>query len=104
MSKQMSLYARFTAKEGKGLALAEILSELIDLVQREEGLRIYTLNRGLDQPDVVWFYELYADEDALAAHGKFPEFRDIFGRIGDLTAGPPELIRSELVGMVPSRV
>ncbi|MET0895414.1 MAG: putative quinol monooxygenase [Acidimicrobiia bacterium] len=97
MADERILYARFTAKEGKGAELAEILSELIDIVQREEGARYYALHRGVELTDVVWFYEVYADQAALDAHGKYPEFGAVFARIAELTAGPPELIRSEFV-------
>ena len=98
MADQVVLYARFTAKLGKGGDVAAILEELVELVQREEGLQFYALHRGLDDPDIVWFYEIYADQSALDGHGKFPEFGQIFARIGDLTAGPPELIRAAIVG------
>ena len=97
MADEITLYARFTAKEGKGAELAGILAELVDIVQREEGIRSYTLHRGLDQPDVVWFYEVYADQAAFDVHGKYPEFGAVFARIGELSAGPPEIIRSEIV-------
>ena len=50
MSTQRTLYARFTAKEGKGGELADILGELIEIVQREEGLQFYVLNRGVEDP------------------------------------------------------
>jgi quinol monooxygenase YgiN len=97
MADEVVLFARFNAKEGKGEELAGILSELIEIVQREEGARFYALHRGTDLPDVVWFYEVYADQAALEAHGKYPEFGAVFARIGDLTAGPPELIRSKVI-------
>ena len=99
MADEIALYARFTAKDGKGAELAAVLEELVEIVQREEGIKAYSLHRGLDQPDVVWFYELYADQAAFDAHGKYPEFGAVFGRLGDLSAGPPELIRSEVVSM-----
>jgi quinol monooxygenase YgiN len=98
MADEVVLYARFTAKEGSGREVADILVELVQLVQQETGLRQYTLHRGLDNPDIVWFYEVYADQSALDAHGKFPEFGAIFARLADLTEGPPELIRAEIVG------
>jgi quinol monooxygenase YgiN len=97
MADERILYARFTAKEGKGAELAEILSELIDIVQREEGARYYALHRGVELTDVVWFYEVYADQAALDAHGKYPEFGAVFARIAELTEGRPEVIRSEVV-------
>jgi quinol monooxygenase YgiN len=98
MSDEVVLYARFTAKEGKGAELAGVLKDLIELVQQEPGLLHYTLHRGLDDPDIVWFYEVYANQAALDAHGKFPEFGETFARISDLVTGPPELIRSEILG------
>lgn len=99
MSGQISLHAKFTAQDGKGAELAAILQELLDIVQREEGAKFYSLNRGReDQSDIVWFYEIYEDMAAMDAHGKYPEFGAVFAKAGEVLAGPPELIRSDVVG------
>jgi quinol monooxygenase YgiN len=97
MADEVVVYACFTAKEGSGAELADVLRDLVELVQREEGLLNYSLHRGIDDPDKVWFFEIYADQAAFDAHGKFPEFGETFARIRDLVAGPPEVIRSEVV-------
>jgi quinol monooxygenase YgiN len=66
---QVSMLARVTAKEGKGDELVTAFEPLIDQVRNEPGTLLYVMNRAKDDPDKFWFAELYADEDALTAHG-----------------------------------
>jgi quinol monooxygenase YgiN len=66
---QVSLLARFTAKEGKGDEVVAAFEPLMDQVRNEPGTLLYVMNRAKDDPNVFWFAELYADDDAFAAHG-----------------------------------
>src|SRR5262249_56219334 len=66
---QVALLARFTAKDGKGDEVVAAFEPIIDQVRDEPGTLLYVMNRAKDDPDVFWFAELYADEDAFAAHG-----------------------------------
>ena len=43
------------------------------------------------EPDAVFFYELYTDEDALTAHGSSDRFKEIGKSLRDLAGGRPEL-------------
>ena len=66
---EVSLLARFTAKEGKADELVAAFEPLIDQVRNEPGTLLYVMNRAKDDSNVFWFAELYADDDAFAAHG-----------------------------------
>ncbi|HEY4398370.1 MAG TPA: putative quinol monooxygenase [Acidimicrobiia bacterium] len=66
---QVALLARFTVNEGKGDELVAAFEPLIDQVRNEPGTLLYVMNRAKDNPNVFWFAELYADDDAFAAHG-----------------------------------
>ena len=66
---EVSLLARFTANEGKADELVAAFEPLIDQVRNEPGTLLYVMNRAKDDPNVFWFAELYADDDAFAAHG-----------------------------------
>jgi quinol monooxygenase YgiN len=44
----------------------------------------------------VYFYELYADKDALAVHGKGEAFAAAGAGMGDLLGARPELYVCEL--------
>lgn len=42
------------------------------------------------EPDVVWFYELYSDQDALKAHGTSDAMKAT-ASLAEFMAGRPEL-------------
>jgi (4S)-4-hydroxy-5-phosphonooxypentane-2,3-dione isomerase len=68
MSK-ISFLAKLRVKEGKGDKLVAAFAPIFEHVDQEPGTLLYALSRSKDDPDVFWFSELYADADALAAHG-----------------------------------
>ena len=66
---QVSMLAKLKVKEGKGDELIAAFEPLFEQVGQEPGTLLYVLNRAKDDPDMFWFSELYADDDAFAAHG-----------------------------------
>ena len=63
----------------------------IDNANTEEGTLTYILHTDDKEPDAVFFYEIYADQDALAAHGTSDFFKEFGKSIRDLAGGRPEL-------------
>ncbi len=94
---RVSLIAKMTAKEGKRAELVEILREHVNVVESEPGTLVYALNLSTTEPEVVWFYELYADQDSLVAHGGSDAMKKASAAMRDLMAGRPELIFLEPV-------
>lgn len=90
MSK-VAVIAKITAKPDQGDAVVSRLSELFGPVADEAGTEVYSLHTDLSNPDVIWFYELYRDNDSLAAHGGSDHLAAAFKDLADLTAGRPEL-------------
>jgi quinol monooxygenase YgiN len=66
---KVSVLAKFTAKEGKADGMAAAFDDLFKAAAAESGTEIYVMNRSSSDPNVFFFYELYADADALGAHG-----------------------------------
>ena len=93
---QVSLLARFTAKEGKADELLAAFESLIEQVRNEPGTLLYVMNRAKDNPDMFWFYELYADHDAFAAHGASEAMANAMPTLGPLIA-ETELVVGEPV-------
>jgi quinol monooxygenase YgiN len=57
------------AHPGQRAELLEVLRALVDAAATDEpGTLVYVMHEAADHPDVVVSYELFADEDALAAH------------------------------------
>jgi (4S)-4-hydroxy-5-phosphonooxypentane-2,3-dione isomerase len=93
---KVSLLAKFTAKEGKADELMAAFEPLIEQVRKEPGTLLYAMNRAKDNPDVFWFSELYADDDAFAAHGASEAMAKAMPVLGPLIA-ESELILGEPV-------
>lgn len=86
----VTIIARFKLREGKeeeGLAL---LRTMVQQVQAQEaGALAYVCHQSKDDPSEIVFFELYADDAALQAHGQTPhmgELRTGFGPLFDPTS------------------
>jgi quinol monooxygenase YgiN len=66
----VAVMARFRAKEGRMEELQEALRPLLDQADDEPGTLVYAMNRSTKEPDLLFFYELYADRDAFHAHAR----------------------------------
>jgi quinol monooxygenase YgiN len=93
---QVSVLARVTAREGKDDELVAAFEPLIDQVRNEPGTLLYVMNRAKNDPNVFWFSELYADEDAFASHGASDAMANAMPVLGPLIA-ESELIVGEPV-------
>lgn len=94
MSQQVTVVARLRAAPGKGDALAAFLAEQSAAVlAAEPGCLVYRPHRAAHDPDLFFYYEVYADQAAFDLHRKAPHlaaFRERRERAG-LTAGPAEV-------------
>jgi quinol monooxygenase YgiN len=83
MSK-ISVLAKLTTHDGKGDELVKGFDDLFTQVDKEPGTLVYALNRSAENPNVFWFFELYADGDSLAAHGQSDAMKAAGGLFGSL--------------------
>ncbi len=90
MSKH-SLIVKLTCTEGRSEELETELAKLIEASNEEAGLEIYSAHRDAD--NVYWFFELYTDDAAVAAHGKSDSMRTAMAAVGGLLAAAPEVHR-----------
>ena len=86
-------FARIPAQPGRRDELAARLQQAIDNARGEDGTLLYILHTNEADPDAVFFYELYADEAALVAHGTSDGFKALGASLRDVAAGRPELTR-----------
>src|SRR5580765_6924220 len=90
MSK-VAVLAKLKAQPGKRDELVAAMSPMLDAVKDEPGTEVYALHTDNGDADVIWFYELYVDSDALAAHSGSEAMKAAGGRLAGLVAGRPEL-------------
>ena len=86
-----SLIAKLTCTEGRSDEFEAELATLIEASNEEAGLEVYSVHR--DVGNVYWFFELYADDDAVAAHGKGDAMAKAMAATGAFLAAPPEIHR-----------
>ena len=91
MSK-VAVFAKLTAAEGRGDELRDALAEVaMPNASNEASTEVYAMHQDSSDSDVIWFYELYSDGDALAAHARSDGMKAMIGAIGHLMAGPAEV-------------
>jgi len=96
MSK-VAVIAKITTVSGERDAVVEVLRDVVAAVSTEPGTLVYAMNTDRANPDVIWFYELYTDADALAAHSTGEAMKVAGPRLGGKMAGRPELFTLDMV-------
>lgn len=82
------LSAYFQAKPGQEAALETALRGMIPHVQQEPGAITYALHRSHETAGHFFFFERYADQDALDAHMAKPYLRSLLDEVAPLLAKP----------------
>ncbi|WP_028974206.1 putative quinol monooxygenase [Spirochaeta cellobiosiphila] len=90
MNEEISVCAKFTVKEGAVDTVISKLQKLIDHTRTEEGCIKYDLHQDLANPRSFVFYEVWANKDALKAHGDSDNFKQTMAELQEYTEGPSE--------------
>jgi quinol monooxygenase YgiN len=93
---KVAVYVKLTAPEGKGSELVAAFNSLYEgALDAEQGTELHLIHQANDNPDTIFFYELYSDEAAFKAHGSGEALKAVFPKLGGLVAGPPEQVVGE---------
>lgn len=87
-----AVIAKITAADGKRDELAAGLQKMLPVVEGEDGTEIYALHADKNDENILWFYELYTDEGALAVHGSSDGMKETMGGLRDLFGARAEII------------
>lgn len=94
-----ALIAKMTAAEGKRDELIATFQKMIDYVtESEPGTEVYVLHADRKNDNVLYFYELYSDGDALKTHGGSEMMAKAGKEMAGLLDGRPELIQLTPIG------
>jgi quinol monooxygenase YgiN len=66
---------RWTIREGELEPVLAALKPLIEASRAEPGCLMYQAHRDPEDPDVLFLYERYVDEDAFRAHAESEHFK-----------------------------
>jgi quinol monooxygenase YgiN len=82
--------AFWEAKPGEAEALVGIIRRFLPQAQREPGVKAFQIHQSLSEPGKFFFYEVFKDEAAFAAHQQSDHFKTLIG--GEAL---PRLVRRE---------
>jgi quinol monooxygenase YgiN len=97
-TSKVAVVAKFAAAPGKRDQLIDALEGALANAESEAGTLMYILHEDSKEPDVVWFYEMYTDQDALTAHGSSDAFKAVGAAVGPFIGSRPEITYLKPVG------
>lgn len=68
--------ATWTAEPGEEATVLDAIEKLTPLSREEPGNRFYQAYQDAAEPGVFRLFEIYDDEEAYAAHGASPHFKE----------------------------
>lgn len=95
---KVALIARFKAKDGRAEELIAAFRPVFEQADKEPGTLLYALHRSRDDPSLFWVCELYADDDAFAAHSGSDAMTTVNPVLGELIAESELIIGEPLSG------
>ena len=88
----LAVIAKIPFQDGKLDEAVEVVKKyMAGTVKREEGTLYYTINSDKSNPNLLVVIERYKDKEALQAHSGSPQFQEMFGKLGGLLGGEPEI-------------
>jgi len=72
---QVALIVKIPALPGQRAELAAAMAAGLETAKGEEGTRYYILHEDAVDADVLWVYEMYENQEGLAAHGGSEAFK-----------------------------
>ena len=88
--------ALWKAKPEETEAVAGILRRFMPQAQREPGVRAFMIHQSKSEPTEFFFYEVFEDDDAFAAHQQTPHFKTLIA--GEAL---PKLVKRERAQYAP---
>jgi quinol monooxygenase YgiN len=96
MSK-IAFVAKLSVVAGRRDEALATLAKLVAATEDEPGTLEYLMHTEVQDPNTVWFYELYADQAAFEAHSGSTTMAEVIGSLGGLLDGPADMRQLALV-------
>jgi quinol monooxygenase YgiN len=94
----VAVIAKISAAPGQRDQLVTALQGALDNAEQEPGTLRYILHEDTANEDLLWFYEMYTDQDALVAHSSSDGLKALGAAIAPFVGGRPELTFLKPVG------
>jgi quinol monooxygenase YgiN len=83
--------AYMKAKEGSAEDLEKVIKDYAPKFCKDPGCVTYQVHRRVDIPNQFFFYEKYADDEALKFHSSAPHFKEMFTAMKPFLEGKAEI-------------
>lgn len=94
----IGICAQFTCQSGKNAEFEALLTDFVTTVKANEaGTITYELIQSKKNPDDYFMLELYANQEALDAHGKTAHMAELVTKIGGYLAAAPIILEGKSV-------
>ncbi len=90
---RIGLLVRIPVVAGMRPAALDVLNRYIDDLHTEPGTEAFLVCIDPSDENVVWLYEWFRDDDALAAHRESPLFHQLMAGLPDLVTDSPGIMR-----------
>ena len=94
----VSVFAKISTQPGKRDDAVAALKPMLDHVESEPGTLVYVLHADAKNADVLWMYEVYADQASLEAHSGSATMKALGPALAPFLAGRPELMFAAPIG------
>ncbi|HVM07989.1 MAG TPA: putative quinol monooxygenase [Acidimicrobiales bacterium] len=91
---KVAVHVKLPATPGKGDELVAAFTQIYEAggLDTEPGTIMHVIHQAKDDPDTVYFYEVYEDQAALDAHSQGPVLKAVYPKLAGLVAGAPEMV------------
>jgi len=83
---RLAFVTKIVAKPGQRDALKRLNLEICSESRREPGTLVYVMSQSKANPDEFWYFDVYADQQALEAHCASAVYRDMIEKLPGLAA------------------
>ncbi|MFB6236558.1 MAG: putative quinol monooxygenase [Halopenitus sp.] len=90
------LHAAFPIDPDKREEALELVEDLVEDSQAEDGMIDYRSTTEVGSPNTVRFFEQYEDQAAFEAHTQTDHFQEFEAALPEYLAGEPEVLRFEV--------
>ncbi|MUW13571.1 antibiotic biosynthesis monooxygenase [Halorubrum sp. CBA1125] len=90
------LHATFPLDPATRDEALDLIEDLVEQSQQEDGMIDYRAATDIADPNVVRFFEQYEDATAFEAHSQTDHFQRFEERLPELLAGEPEVLQFEV--------
>ena len=93
MSDKFAVFVRLNAQEGKGDDVVKAFHDLYEgPLDAEPGTEVHILHQVKDDPDTLFFYELYTDQEANKAHAASTALAECLPKLAGLLKDRGEML------------